>query len=595
MTKFERMRRTKADNMKLKIILVLCILMALLVATASSSAKTITVDDDLKDCPTANYTSIQPAINNATDGDIILVYTGTYSENVVVNKTLNLTGIGMPVVDGMNKGNTVTITSNNCIIENFKVVNSAGDWNLAGIHIASSNNIISNNTISSNRGQGIGIYTGNNEIYLNTLSSNGWAGIGIYAGGNNIYSNDIQNNGYGFRLFNAGGNAIHSNIIKNNGYGFYHYASSNNIIYSNIISSNSADAFYIWCSSGNKIYGNEISGSNNGFEIWIYSSGNVIVKNNITNCKKGVYIYYPGYASNSNLFYHNNFIENAVNNTYDKCTNNWFNETLEEGNYYDDYNGTDADEDGIGDVPYNISGEDNQDLYPLMELYAENKPPVASFTFSPENPVVNDTIIFNASDSYDPDGNITAYKWEFGDGANGTGEIVNHSYSLAGNYTVNLTVMDDEEAENSTSKTIRVVEVEKEIFDTGEQENPYPSIFGTHNGTITPYEDIYVERMFTYSCAGTGGHSEFVRIWGIGLDVNATWGGYWGDWHNVTFEEPFTLKANVSYNYTIRTGSYPQIHHTDRLEVDEGAIMCEEFIDANGKRYDNWIPAIRLE
>jgi len=167
---------------------------------------------------------------------------------------------------------------------------------------------------------------------------------------------------------------------------------------------------------------------------------------------------------------------------------------------------------------------------------------------------------------------------------------VNYSYSSVGNYTVNLTVTDDDGAENSTSKIVKVTE--KFIFDTGE--GTYPSIFGTHNGTIKSYKDIYVERMFTYSCAGTGGHSEYVRIWGNGLDVNVTWGGYRGDWHNVTFEDSFMLKANVSYNYTIRTGSYPQIHHTDRLEVDEGIITCEEFIDVNGKRYDNWIPAIKL-
>jgi phage gp45-like len=52
------------------------------------------------------------------------------------------------------------------------------------------------------------------------------------------------------------------------------------------------------------------------------------------------------------------------------------------------------------------------------------------------------------------------------------------------------------------------------------------------------------------------------------------------------------MKSNVSYNYTIRTGSYPQIHHTDGLEVDNGVITCAEFVDANGKIYGNWIPAI---
>ncbi len=64
----------------------------------------------------------------------------------------------------------------------------------------------------------------------------------------------------------------------------------------------------------------------------------------------------------------------------------------------------------------------------------------------------------------------------------------------------------------------------------------------------------------------------------------------------ITFDEPFTLEAGKIYNYEIRTGSYPQIHHTDELEVASGAgtITCEEFTDANGKIYNDWIPAIKL-
>jgi len=128
-----------------------------------------------------------------------------------------------------------------------------------------------------------------------------------------------------------------------------------------------------------------------------------------------------------------------------------------------------------------------------MKPYVENKPPIAKFTYSPENPVVNERITFNASDSFDPDGNITAYEWEFGDGANGTGETVNHSYSATGNYTVNLTVSDDKEAENSTSEVVNVTE--KTIFDTGAPSNPYPSIFGTHEGTIAPSQDIFLNEV----------------------------------------------------------------------------------------------------
>ena len=88
-----------------------------------------------------------------------------------------------------------------------------------------------------------------------------------------------------------------------------------------------------------------------------------------------------------------------------------------------------------------------------------NQPPIASFTYSPENPIVNQVITFNASSSYDPDRYITKYRWNFGDGniTNLTRDIITHSYSSAGIYSVTLTVRDDDGAINSTTKTIQVV------------------------------------------------------------------------------------------------------------------------------------------
>jgi PKD repeat protein len=92
-------------------------------------------------------------------------------------------------------------------------------------------------------------------------------------------------------------------------------------------------------------------------------------------------------------------------------------------------------------------------------MTSTNTPPVASFTYSPENPVVDQTITFNASGSYDPDGgNITKYKWNFGAGniANTKEETITHIYSSVGNYTVKLIVTDDNGTKNSTSKEITV-------------------------------------------------------------------------------------------------------------------------------------------
>ena len=138
-------------------------------------------------------------------------------------------------------------------------------------------------------------------------------------------------------------------------------------------------------------------------------------------------------------------------------------------------------------------------------------------------------------------------------------------------------------------------------FDTGKPANPYPSISGTHNGTITPYVTIYnVSKLYTYPCPGTGGHTEYVAFY---YDPNRTekitegeWEGYNGDWHNVSFPA-FTMLANHTYYYTIKTGSYPQIHHAPVVEAKGGMgiINCTSFVDANGRSYTNWIPAIRLE
>jgi len=72
--------------------------------------------------------------------------------------------------------------------------------------------------------------------------------------------------------------------------------------------------------------------------------------------------------------------------------------------------------------------------------------PYSSFTYSPPEPATNQMITFDASssDSLDPDAVIVSYKWNFGDGTVKMGKIVDHSYSSAGNYTVTLTVIDND-------------------------------------------------------------------------------------------------------------------------------------------------------
>ena len=84
--------------------------------------------------------------------------------------------------------------------------------------------------------------------------------------------------------------------------------------------------------------------------------------------------------------------------------------------------------------------------------------PVTSFTYTPETPIVNQAITFDATTSYDPDGNITSYDWNFGDGntTNTTEKMITHSYTSAGDYNVILTVTDDDGAMNAMSKPITI-------------------------------------------------------------------------------------------------------------------------------------------
>ena len=85
----------------------------------------------------------------------------------------------------------------------------------------------------------------------------------------------------------------------------------------------------------------------------------------------------------------------------------------------------------------------------------ETRPPVADFTYSPSNPKVNETIQFTDM-SYDPDGYIISWSWDFGDGTTSTRQNPTHSYSTKGNYRVCLTVTDNTGAKNTACKTVTV-------------------------------------------------------------------------------------------------------------------------------------------
>ena len=83
--------------------------------------------------------------------------------------------------------------------------------------------------------------------------------------------------------------------------------------------------------------------------------------------------------------------------------------------------------------------------------------PIADFTLSPEKPKVNDMVTFNASASFDPNGQIVSWDWDFNDGNVESGKVVTHAYTEAGTYNVTLTVKDNDELCNIVWKPLKVL------------------------------------------------------------------------------------------------------------------------------------------
>lgn len=261
-----------------------------------------------------NYTAIQDAINASSPGDTIYVFNGTYYENVVVNRTLTLTGEirNATIIDGGLNGSAVYITADWVNISGFTITNGGMAMEDAGIEVDHSNNCtITNNTLSGNT---IGIHlntTQYSRIDNNILSGNTNESIALVTSDWNIIeSNTASNSIVGINLGYSDNNTIADNNASNNIYGIFLWThSNNNTIDNNTASDNLAPAIYIRQHSNmNRITNN--TASNNDYGIYCaYESNNTTISGN--NFSQGNGIGIRLYETGYNIVERNNVSSNV--------------------------------------------------------------------------------------------------------------------------------------------------------------------------------------------------------------------------------------------------------------------------------------------
>lgn len=170
---------------------------------------------------------------------------------------------------------------------------------------------------------------------------------------------DRAENLFGITFYNVKNGKIEKTIIDTNfnGIRLQGQHSENNII-ENCVVKNNGMGILLLMASNNVIRNCIVRNNNNGIELapWIPT---------------GMAGPLP-MLSDNNRVYHNDFVNNE-NQAFDGGSNYWDNGS--EGNYWSDYTGEDINNDGIGDTPYTISRDNNQDRYPLMSPFVEKQPP----------------------------------------------------------------------------------------------------------------------------------------------------------------------------------------------------------------------------
>lgn len=120
------------------------------------------------------------------------------------------------------------------------------------------------------------------------------------------------------------------------------------------------------------------------------------------------------------------------------------------------------------------------------------KEPLAMFSATTSAQLIPFTASFDATPSYDPDGNIASYLWDFGDGGAGSGPVVDHTYESDGQYVVKLTVIDSQGLSSAATMDVEAL-------------NPPPSATFTYSPRSAMGEEYVVgaSEWITFDASGS--------------------------------------------------------------------------------------------
>ena len=226
-----------------------------------------------------NYSTIQSAIDVASNGDTIFVYSSTYYENIIVNKKINLIGEykNETIINGEYQDTIIKISSENVSINGFTIKNSKGENHDAGIKIFSDNVTISDCLIYKTR-HGIILNSSIDSKIINCIIHTNGEGVFFDTCINcEIIDSEFCHNAIGMHIKMSQEIKIEKSFIHEHGIGILVNHSENITISDSAIcdNNNNQGGCFIFDSNNIKIYNSNII--HNGLAIRIDDSNTIVI------------------------------------------------------------------------------------------------------------------------------------------------------------------------------------------------------------------------------------------------------------------------------------------------------------------------------